>query len=731
MPRATVLSRRLVVPLTAASVAFTLSAAPGALGDTPPAPADDPEPVESIELQARGNLLVNDDGWNLPPGSTFNSTTPDINDGAQVAFRVSLVAAEDDPFDLAPGVWLGGGGEGEVVYRGENHQMISDVALNEATDIAFPLSEGSVDNVLYRYDAATGEAAQVDTHPVLPNSYSHLGIDEAGNIGFQASLATGRALAAVIDGEGVFYVRDSNSDPTSDVGYIYSPSVNHTGQIASKVGLTTDISNDIEIRVYEADESYETVLSSQSVDPDSPYSAFDNSLGLSDNGYVAVVATRADDGTKVVVRTDGTTTEEVAVVGEDGLEDLAFFAPDVNDAGQVTFRGDDADGQAIFVADGDTLERVAGQGDVVDTDQGLARLGQHDNSPVFGGAPRLNASGDVSFTAGVHPHDDHLVEWGTGVFVAYGEADDEPPVEPEHPETVKRFAGEDRFSTAANAALEVYPEGADTVYVTTGRDFPDALAASAPAGHGGAPILLSDTTRLPQATVAALEALDPQDIVLVGGTDSVTDDVLEALESFGEVQRVGGGNRYETAAALARTYEGYQDVVYVATGQDYADALAAGARAGAEGVPVLLVQHEHVPSATSQFLAEHETSQIYVVGGEDSISDEVYIYLDEYANATRLSGGDRYETAVALSEHLESSEFGIVATGQNWPDALTGAALAAHLEAPVHLVQQDHLPGATRTELERLEPPHLRVTGGADVVQDGVLQLLAELDYTD
>ena len=700
------------------------------LAEEEPEPPVDPEPVETIELQARGNLLVNDEGWNLPPGSTFNSTTPDINDAAQVAFRVQLVGAEDNPFDLAPGVWLGGGGEGEIVYRGANHQMISDVSLNEWTDIAFPLSEGSVQNVLYRYDAASGTASQVDTLPVLPNSYSHLGLDDEGNIGFQATLSNGRALAAVRDGVGVFYVRDNSSDPTSDVGYIYSPSANDTGQIAGKVGLPTDISNDLEIRIYEPDGTHQTVLSSQSVDPDSPYSAFENSLGLSDNGFVTVQATRAADNVKVVVRTDGTTTDEVAVVGEDGLQALAFFAPDVNDAGQVVFRGDDADGQAVFVADGDTLERVAGNGDVVETDRGLARLGQHDNSPVFGGAPRINTGGDVSFTAGVHPHDDNQVEWGTGVFVAYGEEGDEPPVEPEHPETVERLSGENRFATAANAALKVYPDGADTVYVTTGRNFPDALTASAPAGHAGAPILLSDTDRLPKATVGALEGLDPTNIILVGGSGSVSDDVFEALSEHADTVRIGGTHRYQTAADLARTFE-QTDAVYVATGEGYADALSAGARAGAEGVPVLLVKQDEVPGATTRVLAELQPSQVYVVGGEASVAEEVLEQLGETSEVTRISGGDRYGTAAALSAPLQESEFGFVSTGLDWPDALSSSALAAHLGAPLHLVQESSVPSTTVAELERIQPPHVRVVGGSGVVQDGVLELLAGLEYTN
>ncbi|MEO7755675.1 MAG: hypothetical protein ABIS07_03785, partial [Dokdonella sp.] len=51
----------------------------------------------TVELQARSNLLVNDNGFNLPPGSSFNSISADINASAQVAFRVQVVPDAGDP----------------------------------------------------------------------------------------------------------------------------------------------------------------------------------------------------------------------------------------------------------------------------------------------------------------------------------------------------------------------------------------------------------------------------------------------------------------------------------------------------------------------------------------------------------------------------------------------------------------------------------------------------------
>lgn len=385
-----------------------------------------------IELQARANLLANDNGWNLPPGTQFNSISPDLNSRGQVAFSAQLVPYEADPNAFGGGIWLGGHGTGGLVHRTPvDNQVNPDPSVNEAGDIAFTVATGGVDNTLWRYDAGTGSASRLGTAPVLPNSYSSPRIDEAGDIGFQASFASGRAYAAVRGGAGTFQVKDNGLDPASPYTYLYTPRFNDAGQVAAKVATSGDLTSAVEVRRFEPDGSSTRILANKGTDPASPYRTFNNSVALSDDGEVAVVATRDSDGRRVLVRSDGTTTTEIAVATPDGtIRELEYFTPAINNAGEVAFRAKDAAGQAIYVGDGSTLRRVAAQGDVVQTDLGVGQLGQHDTSPVFGGSPAINATGDVAFTAGLHPEGDRMVEWGSGVFVAYAqERNPEPPAE--------------------------------------------------------------------------------------------------------------------------------------------------------------------------------------------------------------------------------------------------------------------------------------------------------------
>ena len=95
----------------------------------------------------------------------------------------------------------------------------------------------------------------------------------------------------------------------------------------------------------------------------------------------------------------------------------------------------------------------------------------------------------------------------------------------------------------------------EVVYVATGRNFPDALAGATLATSVNAPLLtVEKDPPLPQSTIDALTALDPNRIVIFGGAAAVSDAVAELLAGYtrsGEVTRLSGTDRHATAAAIA------------------------------------------------------------------------------------------------------------------------------------------------------------------------------------
>lgn len=97
--------------------------------------------------------------------------------------------------------------------------------------------------------------------------------------------------------------------------------------------------------------------------------------------------------------------------------------------------------------------------------------------------------------------------------------------------------------------------------------------------------------------------------------------------------------------------------------------------------------------------------------------------LHAYAqvDTQRLGGTDRYETMALISrEGFAASTSAIVATGDNFPDALTASALAGTQECPVLLTPTSHLAQEARSELVRLGVTSVYIAGGPNAVSDKV-----------
>jgi putative cell wall-binding protein len=293
---------------------------------------------------------------------------------------------------------------------------------------------------------------------------------------------------------------------------------------------------------------------------------------------------------------------------------------------------------------------------------------------------------------------------------------------------VERLAGKDRYATAA-AVVHQFSPGTPVAYVASGLDFPDALAGAAAAGAQGSPVLLTSPRSVPAATQQALAYLKPGRIVVLGGTSSVSDSVLTALRSSttGTVTRIGGANRFDTAAKVsASVAKRGVAVAYVASGGSFADALAGAALAGSQKAPVLLTSARSLPAATVTELKRLKPARIVVLGGEGVVSATVATQLKALTagSVTRLAGKDRYATAAAVAAAFGSARSAYVASGQSFPDALAGAALAAKQGAPVLLVTSGSVPSATRNALHGMNPTRIVALGGTGPLSDTVASVL-------
>ncbi|MHB8671704.1 MAG: S8 family serine peptidase, partial [Acidimicrobiales bacterium] len=199
-----------------------------------------------------------------------------------------------------------------------------------------------------------------------------------------------------------------------------------------------------------------------------------------------------------------------------------------------------------------------------------------------------------------------------------------------------------------------------------------------------------------------------------------------AVVAAGKLARLAGPTRYDTAAAVSRdAFPGGASNVYVASGTNFADALATGPLTKPRAGPLLLTDPCSLPVVTGNELSRLNPSSITVVGGESAICPAVLTAIQSQTGVvpTRVAGPTRYDTAAALSRMgwPTTSPTVYVASGFAFPDGLSGGPRAALDGAPLLLTDTCTLPAATNDELVRLHPSKVVVLGGTAAVCDAVL----------
>ncbi|HKJ11177.1 MAG TPA: cell wall-binding repeat-containing protein [Ornithinimicrobium sp.] len=189
-------------------------------------------------------------------------------------------------------------------------------------------------------------------------------------------------------------------------------------------------------------------------------------------------------------------------------------------------------------------------------------------------------------------------------------------------------------------------------------------------------------------------------------------------------QRVAGSDRYGTAADLASAAHPFgADTVYLVRGDSPLQALTVGAAAALKDEAVLLTRKSRMPAATEAALRTLRPQRVVLVGGRTRITSDVWYRASGVTSArvTRIEQPSRYHLAQHLTQRWQSSEVAYVASGLQADDALSGAAAAAHDDAPMLLSAVSVLPATTKRELRRLQPSEVFVLTGPKWIEDSVL----------
>jgi len=194
-----------------------------------------------------------------------------------------------------------------------------------------------------------------------------------------------------------------------------------------------------------------------------------------------------------------------------------------------------------------------------------------------------------------------------------------------------------------------------------------------------------------------------------------------------ETERIAGSDRYATALAICSEHFAAADTVVVATGEQFADALAASGLAGATDAPLLLTKRAYLPDAVLDEIERLGADKAYIVGGEAAVSSAVYDALDDAGlTVERLGGTDRYDTSRVIAnevQELMGAEYlgwAFFARGDVFADALACAPFAYTAGIPVVLTKTSTVPGATLLAIDQADIGSGFVLGGTAAVSDSV-----------
>ncbi len=252
---------------------------------------------------------------------------------------------------------------------------------------------------------------------------------------------------------------------------------------------------------------------------------------------------------------------------------------------------------------------------------------------------------------------------------------------------ITRIGGRDRFETAQKIAAKL--PNRDIAYIVEGRDadpsrgWPDALSVAPLAAYQGRPILLVTTESVPQATRDALGTFGFEGVTVIGGEVAVSAEVRQEIEDMGlAVKGIAGADRYETSTLLADTAIAAgltEQRIWLATGANYPDALAAGPSIVANGGLLLLSRPSGLAPVTKEFIGLNSLhiEHSYFLGGTAVLADQVMADVD-----ATITAGPPPPPVLNPIVGETLAEFGFETGDDGWVvsgggDAVTGWRVAA------------------------------------------------------
>lgn len=203
------------------------------------------------------------------------------------------------------------------------------------------------------------------------------------------------------------------------------------------------------------------------------------------------------------------------------------------------------------------------------------------------------------------------------------------------------------------------------------------------------------------------------------------DSEVKALNSAGQIVpiRIAGKNRYESAAKISREQFTNAKKVIVVNAQKYADSLSATTLSDGK-YSILYTEKDTLPTATRNEIQRINPVEVYLLGGQQSISSGIENILKKYSNkVTRIAGRNRYETSAKVAA-MSNKKNVVIASGENFSDPLYASSYAHSNNAKILLSSGKTLSRETRDYLLRNKSSIGKVTvvGGEQSISSATVR---------
>ena len=205
--------------------------------------------------------------------------------------------------------------------------------------------------------------------------------------------------------------------------------------------------------------------------------------------------------------------------------------------------------------------------------------------------------------------------------------------------------------------------------------------------------------------------------------------------------RTGGVDRYSTAAALYDGQFHYSNNAVLSSGVDFPDALSANYLASRLGTGTLLTRPTTLSAAARLEILNGYVTTVYITGQTGAVSQAVQNQVEalhvgnnlfgSFINVVRLGGSTRFDTNKIINENnFTASNTVLLASGQDFPDALALGPIAANKQFPLILTKGVTLGATENTQLADFSPTNVIIAGGTGVVSQAIETSLKAQGFT-